>query len=339
MKLQTIKKLDNSVLDRKNILNNPFALEHIQKEVGVKGFRFENDYRYTVKQVASFYDVEPRTIENYVSEYRSELEENGYEIVTGDRFSSFKNQFATEIEFGSKVRKLALFNFKAFLNLGMLLRESEKARALRGLILNIVLDVVSKKAGGSTKYINQRDEDYLISIYLGENYRKEFLEALKRYVSMGGNIKYMFYTNKIYYSIFKEKADEYKKVLELTKEDKVRDTMYAEVLTLIASYETGLAHEIKRIYESLGRKLGERETTQLFNEFENNPIWKPQIETVRIKMATRDNALRGKIHPELTEYIQPLNTAEFERFLGEKSKELEKRINENKAVFLRLKNK
>lgn len=339
MKPKIIKKLDNSALDRKNILNNPFALEHIQKEVGIKGFRFENDYKYTVKQVASFYDVEQRTIENYISEYRAEFEESGYEILTGDNFNRFRKQFATEIEFGSKTRKLALFNFKAVLNLGMLLRESEKARALRAIILNIVIDVVSKKAGGSTKYINQRDEDYLISIYLGENYRKEFLEALKRYVSMGGNIKYMFYTNKIYYSIFKEKADEYKKVLELTKEDKVRDTMYAEVLTLIASYETGLAHEIKKKYEKLNRKLNEDETTQLFNEFEKNPIWKPQIDTVRIKMSTRDHALRGKIHPELSEYIQPLNTAEFERFLGEKSKELEKRINENKAVFVRMKDK
>ena len=34
-----------------------------------------------------------------------------------------------------------------------------------------------------------------------ENYRKEFIEALKRYVDMGGNIKYLIYTNKIYYSI------------------------------------------------------------------------------------------------------------------------------------------
>jgi len=339
MQDKKIKKLDNSIIDRKNILNNPFALQHIRKEVGIEGYKFENDYKYTLKQVANFYNVEPRTIENYISEYRHELEENGYEILTGPRLADFIKTFDTEIEFGIKTRRLALFNFKAVLNLGMLLRESEKARVLRGIILNIVIDVVSQKAGGSTKFINQRDEDYLISIYLGENYRKEFLEALKRYVSMGGNIKYMFYTNKIYYSIFKEKAEEYKKVLELTKEDKVRDTMYAEVLTLIASYETGLAHEIKKEYESLGRKLNEEQTTKLFNDFEKNPIWKPQIDTVRIKMSTRDNALRGKIHPELSDYIQPLNSADFVRFLGEKSKELEKRIEENKKIFIRLKNK
>jgi hypothetical protein len=221
----------------------------------------------------------------------------------------------------------------------MLLKESEKASVLRNLILNIVIDVVSKKAGGSTKYINQRDDDYLTSIYIGENYRKEFLDALKKYVSMGGNIKYPIYTNKIYTSIFKEKAQEYKNILELSKEDNVRDTMYAEVLTIIASYETGLAHEIKKKFDEVGRRLNEDETNRIFIDFESNPIWKPQIDTVRIKMSSRDNALRGVVHPELSDYIQPLNTPDFERFLGEKSKELEKRIKEKKDVFKRLKDK
>ncbi len=339
MKPKKSTNLDNSALDRKNILNNPFAVEHVQKEVGIKGFKFENEYRYTLDQVSRFFEVDLRTIRRYVAKYGEELTQNGYEILTGDRLSSFKNQFGSDIDVTTKTTVLGIFTFKAFLNIGMLLRESEKARILRGLILNIVIDVVSKKAGGSTKYINQRDGDYLVSLYIGENYRKEFLEALKRYVSMGGNIKYLIYTNKIYTSIFKEKAHEYKNILDLTKEDNVRDTMYAEVLTIIASYETGLAHEIRKKSEKLKRKLNEQETNELFEEFENNPIWKPQIDTVRIKMSSRDNALRGIIHPELSNYIQPLNTADFERFLGEKSKELEKRIKENKEVFKRLKDK
>jgi hypothetical protein len=339
MRSKNLRKLDNSSLDRKNILNNPFAVEHVEKEVGIKGFKFEGEYKYTVEQVISFFEIDLRTIRRYIANYSNELEENGYEVLTGDRLFRFKNQFASDIDVTRKIRNLGIFTFKAFLNIGMLLKESEKARILRGLILDIVIDVVSKKAGGSTKYVNQRDADYLISLYIGENYRKEFIEALKRYVSVGGNIKYLIYTNKIYSSIFKEKANEYKNILNLTKKDNVRDTMYAEVLTIIASYETGLAHEIKKRSEKLERKLSEDETNQLFEEFENNPIWKPQIDTIRIKMSSRDNALRGIIHPELSNYIQPLNTAEFERFLGEKSKELEKRIKENKEVFTRLKNK
>ncbi|RJQ38038.1 DNA-binding protein [Candidatus Microgenomates bacterium] len=338
MKSKSLTKLDSSVLDRRNILNNPFAVEHVQKEVGLKGYKFEGEYRYTVEQVVSFFEIDLRTIRRYISKYSSELEENGYEVLTGDRLISFKNQFASDINVTRKTRNLGLFNFKAFLNLGMLLKESEKARILRGLILDIVIDVVSKKAGGNTKYINQRDDDFLISLYVAKNYRKEFLEALKRYIDIG-NIKYLIYTDKIYYSIFKEKANEYKNILNLTKTDNVRDTFYSEILTTVSMYETGLAHEIKKLSDNKKRKLTSKEADELFNEFENNPTLKPQIERARMKMSSRDYALRDIIHSQLTDYIQPLDTAEFERFLGEKSKELAKRIKEYQDVFKRLKDK
>ena len=57
----------------------------------------------------------------------------------------------------------------------MLLTESQKAKILRSMILDIVIDVMNQKAGGHTKYINQRDEDFLIQIIKEENYRKNLL--------------------------------------------------------------------------------------------------------------------------------------------------------------------
>ena len=54
-------------------------------------------------------------------------------------------------------------------------------------------------------------------------------------------------------------------------------------------------------------------------------------------MASRDYGLRDIIHANLEEYIQALSVADFERFLGEKSKSLEDRIDENIDVFKRLK--
>lgn len=61
-----------------------------------------------------------------------------------------------------------------------------------------------------------------------------------------GNFKYMVYTDKIYKSIFKENAAEYRKVLKLAANEKVRDTMYSEVLDIIASYEVGFADALKK---------------------------------------------------------------------------------------------
>ncbi len=333
------KQLQESLVDRKNILNNPFALEHIQKEIGIRGIRFEGEYIVTAKQVAIFFEVDEKTVDRYLAgKYGNELKENGYEVLIGKKLQSFKESHLGDIDVPKNTPKLGVFNLKAFINLAMLMVESEKARVLRGLILDIMLDVVSMKAGGSTKYINQRDEAYLISLYVGENYRKDFVNALKLYVEMG-NFKYAIYTNKIYKSIFKEHAQEYRAILNLTKKDDVRITMYAEILTTISMYETGLAYEMKKKYEQIGRKLKSEEVDNLFEEFENNPTWVPQIDMARMKMASRDYGLRSVVHPELVDYINPLDTADFERFLGEKSKELAKRIEEYQDVFKRLKDK
>lgn len=331
-------ELPNSSVDRTNILNNPYAIEVVRDQVGIKGTFYNNELKLTTSQVAKFYEVELRTIERYLSNYGDELKQNGYEVYTGERLRELKAAVGTDMNVGTKTTVLGVFNFKAFVNIGMLLVESEKARLLRKLILDVVIDIVSSKTGGTTKYINQRDEYYLVSTYLGQNYRKEFIDSLKNYVDMGG-FKYAIYTNKIYKSIFKEHAQEYKRILSLEKDDNVRDTMYSEVLTTISMYETGLANEIKRYSEKENRKISPAELDDIFVEFERNPAWKPQIEMARMKMASRDYGLRSVMHSGLSEYVTPLDTDDFDRFLGEKSMELSKRIEQHKDVFRRLKEK
>ena len=51
-----------------------------------------------------------------------------------------------------KITQLSIFTYKAFLNIGMLLTDSEKAQQLRIIMLNIVIDVLNKKLGVSSKY-------------------------------------------------------------------------------------------------------------------------------------------------------------------------------------------
>ncbi len=54
-------------------------------------------------------------------------------------------------------------------------------------------------------------------------------------------------------------------------------------------------------------------------------------------MASRDLAFRDALHKQLKDYLAPLDSREFERFLGEKSKELIERLEESKEVLKRLK--
>jgi hypothetical protein len=331
-----MKDLTVSAIDRQNILNNINAVEDIQKYLGIGGMLFQGEYRYTKKQVTDFFVVDSSTIERYLANNETELKHNGYEIFKGKKLKEFKEEFGWLLDNGAKAPQLGIFNFRAFLNLGMLLSESEKAKALRSAMLDIVLDTVNKRLGGNTKYINQRDEEFFLSIIKEPRYRKEFTQALKDYLEMG-NYKYAYYTDKIYEAIFKEKAKEYRQVLELKENENVRDTMYSEVLNLIASFETGLSHKMKAEFEKKGNeKLTPYELDNIFLDFSTNPLYKPLLENARTKMASRDYGLRDIIHASLSEYIHALSVAEFERFLGEKSKSLEKRIEENIDVFKKL---
>ncbi len=336
------KDLTNSKIDRQNILNNNFAMSEIEKACNIDGIIFEDKITFTKEQVANFYEVDVRTIERYLEDNKDEFIANGYDILKGSRLKAFIKKYndkVTDINVGdlaSSIPSLGIFDFKAFLNVGMLLVESEKAKIIRQNILDIVIDTINVKTGGATKYINQRDEDFLNSWFDEENYRREFTDALNNYVAMG-NIKYAIYTDKIYESIFREKAAEYRSILKLEKKDKTRDTFYSEVLDLIASYETGLAEVITNKYNELERKLTPYETDELFGEFEKQSLYKPLINKVRVKMASRDFAFRDALHIKLKDYITPLEATEYERFLGEKSEDLKERLEEAKDVFERLK--
>ena len=334
------KDLTNSDIDRQNILNNEMALNEIQKTANLKGVNFEGKITFTKEMVAEFYDIDNRTIERYIKKHNVELKNNGYEVIRGKRLKIFlgilKHDFGTDINVGTKTTVMGIFDFKCFLNIGMLLAESENARILRQMILDVVIDIINQKTGGSTKYINQRDRDFLGAFLQEESYRKEFTDALRDFVDMG-NFKYARYTDMIYQSIFREKAKEYREILKLKSKDKVRDTFYAEILDLVASYECGLAELLKQKFQEKKEKLDSWEADEIFHEFENLPHWKPLITSGRNKMASRDLALRDAFHKQLEAYITPLDEKEYKLFLGDEGDVIEKLMNENAEVLKRLK--
>jgi hypothetical protein len=338
------KDLTTSAIDRQNILNNPYALAEIEKAAGLRGIPFEGKTVVLKEQVAAFFEVTLRTVENYLEHNAEELARNGYEVLKGNRLKTLKSSIqcldVPETDFGniSKAPQLGVLDFRAFLNLAMLMTESERAGLLRKAILDIVIDTINRRTGGGTKYINQRDEDFIQSAFLEENYRKRFTDALKDCVDMG-NFKYALYTDKIYVSIFREKAHEYRRVLRLDNRASVRDTFYSEVLDLIAAYECGFGDALVRSFSEKGRKLTSWEVDALFAEFESQAHWEPLIQKARHKMASRDLAFRDALHLQLQEYVTPLKRDEFERFLGEKSKELAERLEEAKDVMKRLKDR
>lgn len=313
-------------------------MEKIKEHLGLSGMLFDSEYKFTKQQLAEFFEIDERTIERYLSTYENELKHNGYVVMKGKSLKEFKAQFGHLMNESNKTTQLGLFNFRALLNFAMLISESEKAKALRGAILDIVIDTINQRLGGSTKYINQRDEEFFQAIIREPHYRKSFTSALHECIDMG-NYKYAYYTDKIYTAIFQENAKEYKKLLQIEDKENPRDTMYAEILNLIASFENGLAHEMQKKCQELGRKLSSVELDKIFKDFSEHPAFKPLIENARIQMASRDYGFRKVLHENLQEYVRSITQSDYQRFLGEKSKDLVERIEENLDVFKRLKDR
>ena len=83
------KDLTVSKIDRQNILNNDLAIEEIQKQTRIQGVYFEEKLCFTKSMVATYFEVDLRTVERYVSENVKEISENGYEVLKGNRLKDF----------------------------------------------------------------------------------------------------------------------------------------------------------------------------------------------------------------------------------------------------------
>ena len=332
------KDLTHSSVERQNILNNRFALEAIAKSLDVEGMLFEGEYRFTKQMVADFYDVDVSTIDRYLSIYAEELKYNGYILSKGKQLKEFKLQFAHLINEASKTTQIGLFNFRAFLNIGMLLTNSEKAKQVRSLMLDIVISCINDKVGGGTKYINRRDVNYLPAAITEENYRKVFTSAISMCVGGHPNYKYSLITDLIYKAIFRENAKEYREILKLNLKDNVRHTLYAEVLLVISSFENGVGTQIKCVYRKRGNKqLSIDEVGKIVDQLANAPSQQPYLNDARKKMASRDLGFRDVYHGNIAEYLQAISPEEFERFIGSESIDFDKILEDNKDVLKRLK--
>ena len=333
-----MKDLTISNIERQNVLNNRFAVSKVQEHLDIEGMLFEGEYRFTKKMVADFYEVEERTIERYLEKHSDELAANGYVLCKGKHLKELKLQFAPVINVGSKTTQLGLFNFRSFLDMGMLLTESEKAKKVRSLILDFVITTINEKTGGGTKYINRRDVHYLPAAITEENYRKNLTSAINQYVDGHPTYKYPQITDFIYKAVFKENAKEYREVLKLESKDNVRHTLYSEVLLVISSFENGVGAALsERFKENGGRLLTIDEVERIVNELAEHPMQKPYLNDARTKMASRDFSFRDAYHGNIADYLQAVTPEEFERFIGDQSIDFDRILADNKDVLKRLK--
>ena len=331
-----------STIERQNVLNNRFAVEAIQRALKIEAIYFNDQYCFTKQMVADFYEVDGRTIERYLENHEEELKRNGYFLCKGKLLKELKlrydMQYVSDINVGKFTPQIGLFNFRAFLNIGMLLSESEKAKQVRSLILDIVIATIHERAGGGTKYINRRDVNYLPSALAEINYRKSLTSAINNCVDGHQTTKYAQITDYIYKAVFKENAKEYREILKLKDNDNTRGTMYAEVLLMIAAFENGVGYEIRKSFEAKSRQLlSLKEVYNIIDMFTEHPFQQPHLNDARTKMASRDLSFRDAYHGNIAEYLKAVTPEEYERFIGSKSIDFDSILEANQDVLKRLK--
>ena len=332
------KDLTISEIERQNVLNNQVAIQNMQQALDIEGMLFEGAYRFTKQMVADYFEISISTVDRYIEQYSDELRHNGYVLIKGKRLKDFKLQFGHIINEATKTTVLGLFDFRSFLNMGMLITGNDKAKALRSSILDIVISTINEKTGGGTKYINRRDPNYVIAAVVEENYRKNLTSAINECVSGHETMKYAQITDYIYKAVFKENAKEYREILKLSQKDNVRHTLYSEVLLVISSFENGVGAEIRKQYEIKGNeRLAVKEVERIVQDLSESPMQTPYLNDARTKMASRDLGFRDAYHGNIAEYLRAITPEEYERFIGSQSVDFDKILEENQDVLRRLK--
>lgn len=121
------KDLTNSAVDRQNILNNPYAVAEIEKAAGICGIPFKGKTVVLKEQIAAFFEVTARTIDNYIEKYGEELRQNGYEVLRGNQLKEFKievkKHYGDEMDFVTITKVLDIFDFRRAIPCGAWDRE------------------------------------------------------------------------------------------------------------------------------------------------------------------------------------------------------------------------
>lgn len=117
------------------------ALDKVKKLV-----MLPDDLHANIEMTATFFEVGVKTIESLIFDNRDELDTDGLKVLTGVELSSFKK----ESQIKSRAASLTIIPRQAILRIGMLLRDSLVARAVRDYLLDTETT--------SQKPLNEKDQ-------------------------------------------------------------------------------------------------------------------------------------------------------------------------------------
>lgn len=113
---------------RQSVINRTDALDKVKKLT-----LLPDDVNASIEMVATYYEVSRKAVDSLILDNREELESDGLKVLTGQELSSFKEMGVI----GKNSSAFTIIPRRAILRIGMLLRDSIVARAVRDHLLNL----------------------------------------------------------------------------------------------------------------------------------------------------------------------------------------------------------
>ena len=121
----------NAFLDDRKLRDEHASRTEILEKVK-KLEMLPDDIHVTVEMAANYYEVGYKTINSLVFDHRDELNTDGLRVLEGEELNFFKKFCQIQ----SRARALTIVPRRALLRIGMLLRDSEVAKAVRSYLLD-----------------------------------------------------------------------------------------------------------------------------------------------------------------------------------------------------------
>lgn len=99
----------------------------------------------TTEQMAEFYKVAANTVRSAASRHKSELKSDGWREVKGNDLKFLSSIGSDALQLPSSTTRLAVWTPRSALRLGMLLRDSDIARQVRTLLIDIAVQSVEER--------------------------------------------------------------------------------------------------------------------------------------------------------------------------------------------------
>jgi phage anti-repressor protein len=232
----------------------------------------------------------------------------------GDGFDGFNKAKAIDPKSGKILAKEYVISIDMAKELAML-ENNEKGKMVRKYFIRVErgFKKVMRVATRDPKFINQLSSQFFETREETKEFRKDFTDCIKDFVAVKN---YGTYTDMFYSFLFLERAKEYRKLLNLAKNDFTRNFMYEEIIFIIGAFETGLAGEIEKEFKKLGRMLTQEEFEKIFRDFSSTRNWLVYQKRARNIMATYDEELRRIKHPKLIDYRKEFSQEDIQKLLA-----------------------